>query len=481
MKRRPNLLFVFGDQWRRGAVGLMKQDPVVTPRMDAFAAAGMLFERAYTTNPVCTPSRASMITGKYPWSLDMMHNWLQLPLHEETIATAAKRCGYGTGYIGKWHLDVFHEGDVGDHWSNHTPPGPRRMGFDFWYSCGCNHDHFKLDHMRTDGTIFRGEGWQVEHEADRTIEYLENKGRAIRDPDQPFCLYLSWAPPHNLCGGKRFAPDRAGCQYAAPEEFEAPYRDRTLDIPPNAAGHEAEYLAAAPGYFGAINSMDCHFGRILDCLEREGLNENTIVVLTADHGEMLQSHGRWLKDIWFEESIGIPFLIRWPGRIPAGVRQQLLFNTPDMVPTLLGLMGSGIPAGRHGRDYSRTLLGLEQQDPEYLFLGYNSGTPEPGMTPFDFPDERGRYWRGARSRRYTYAIVDDTPRSAFHGPDAKTRLPDGVNRVLYDNEADPWQMNPIYPGQGHDEIMAAHHAAVAAWLNEIGDDFIGKYFHPNKP
>lgn len=478
MNRHPNLVFVFADQWHRNAVTCMGRDPVVTPRMDAFAGEGMLFEHAYTTNPVCTPSRASIMTGKYPYSNNMMHNWLQLPLEEETMARASKRHGYETGYIGKWHLDVFHPGDVGNHWSNHTPPGPRRMGFDFWYSCGCNHDHFSLNYMRTDGTIHRGEGWQVEHETDRAIEYIENAGHAIRDPAKPFCLYLSWAPPHNLCGGKRLNAGKKDTQYAAPIEFEEPYRSHPPQPPPNAVGHEAKFLDAAPGYFGGINSMDEHFGRLLDCLDREGIAENTIVVLTSDHGEMLQSHGRWLKDIWFEESIGIPFLIRWPGKIPRGVRQPLLFNTPDMMPTLLGLMGCEIPAGCQGGDYSRTLLGEDRPGPEYVFLGYNSGAPEPGMTPFDFPDERGRYWRGVRSRRYTYAIVDDTQRSAYHGDNARTRLPDGVNRVLYDNDEDAWQLHPIFYGQAHDDVMDAHHAALATWLDQLGDDFIGKYYHP---
>ena len=299
MEKHPNLLFVFADQWRRNAVGCMGRDPVITPRMDAFAAEGMLLENACTTNPVCTPSRASILTGKYPFSLGVMHNWLPLGLEEVTMAKAVKPHGYATGYIGKWHLDVFRPGDIGNHWSSHTPPGRRRMGFDFWYACGCNHDHFSLDYMRTDGTVFRGEGWQLEHETDRAIEYLENAGRAIRDPDRPFCLYLSWALPHNLCGGKRLIPGIEGAQYAAPEEHEEPYRRGPLEVPPNAVGHEEGFHRAAPGYFGSINSMDEQFGRLLDCLEAQGLAEDTIVVLTADHGEMLQSHGRYLNHIWF--------------------------------------------------------------------------------------------------------------------------------------------------------------------------------------
>lgn len=459
MSDQPNLLFVFGDQWRRHAVGCMNADPVLTPRMDQFAREGMLFENALSCSPLCTPNRAALLTGKHPFSLGMMHNWLRLPVEEETIAKAAARHGYNTGYIGKWHLDAFEPGDIGNHWNHHTPPGPRRLGFDFWYSHGCNHRHFTLDYMRTDGTVFRGDGWQLDHETDVAIRCLEQA-----DQSKPFCLFLSWSLPHNECGGR-------GMEFVAPERFAAPYRRADLPVRPNARGHETKYREAAPGYFGSIASMDENFGRLLDALDRLGLRDNTIVALSSDHGEMLQSQGRWLKDIWYEESIGIPFIIRWPGQIPAGRREPMLLNTPDMMPSLLGLMGCEIPAGRHGRDYSPIMRGQPMARPEHAFLALNSGAPEPGMTPHDFPDERGQYWRGVRSARYTYAIVDGTERSIYHGGRGP-RFPDGVNRVLFDNEADPYQMQPIYQHPVMDEL----HDALRHWLTGLGDDFLGRYY-----
>jgi arylsulfatase A-like enzyme len=472
----PNLLFVFGDQWRRQAVGCMHADPVFTPNMDRFASEGMLFENAVSCSPLCTPNRAALLTGRHPFSLGMMHNWLRLPVEEETIATVAARAGYDTGYIGKWHLDAFEPGDKGDYWNCQTPSGPRRMGFRFWHAHGCNHKHFIHNYITTDDRIVTGRGWQVDYETDVALRYIENPGGEFRPADRPFCLFLSWSPPHNLCGGPGWHRDRPGPQFRAPARFEQLYRERDLPVRPNARDHADRYLEAATGYFGSVSSMDENFGRLLDVLDGNDLAEDTIVVLTSDHGEMLQSHGRWLKDTWHEESIGIPFLVRWPERVPAGRRETMLLNTPDIMPSLLALMGCPVPPGRHGADFSGVLLGRETAAPPFAFLSYNSGAPEPGMTPYEFPDERGRYWRGLRSTRYTYAVVDNTDRSAYHGPDPwGPRFPDGVSRVLLDNLEDPYQLNPVYPGQGRDDVMDELHAALAGWLQSLGDPFLEKY------
>ncbi len=479
MKDFPNIVFVFADQWRRHAVGCMHADPVLTPRMDGFAREGLLHENAFCCSPICTPSRASILSGRYPQRLDMMHNWLQFPAEVPGIAPILNNAGYETGYIGKWHLDAFQEGDRENAWNIYTPPGPRRLGFRHWYAHGCNHNHFTLKYMNTAGEVYEGKGWQVDHETDHAIRYLRNEGGAMRAAEKPFCLFLSWSPPHTIGAEKPLPPTVSGWHFGAPERFEALYRRPELPARGNA---RADYFReAAPGYFGAVTSMDENFGRLLDALEEFGLIGETIVVLTSDHGEMLGSHGQMTKDVWFEESVGIPFIIRWPGHIPAGRRSSALFSTIDMLPSLLGLAGVAYDKGVDGADFSGHWRGGEAPEREHLFLAHNCGSPyeKPGIAP-DYPEEPGRYWRAVRAPRHLYVAVECSPESQYHDVRRFRRpFPAGVHEALYDLDNDPAQLHPIYPGQRGDEPIPVFRETLRGWLRSIGDTFWEERVEPH--
>ena len=127
---KPNMLIIMADGWRRQAVGCMDHDPVLTPRMDAFAAQSCVMDRAYSNHPLCTPARAAFLTGRYAQEIGMEYNWQRLPVDEPTLSQVAADNGYDTALIGKWHLDDYEPSDKhGDHWTTLTPPGERRMGF----------------------------------------------------------------------------------------------------------------------------------------------------------------------------------------------------------------------------------------------------------------------------------------------------------------------------------------------------------------
>jgi len=490
---RPNLIFLFADQWRRQAVGNMNQDPVRTPRMDQFASEGATFTQACTCSPICTPSRASIISGKHPFSVGMTHNWLQFPPEEESIGKAFARGGYDTGYIGKWHLDSFQDGDIANIWNIFTPPGERRQGFDFWYAHGCNHKHFRCSYMTTSGKLVEQEDcWQLGHETDVAIDYLSNRPVAgegpPRDTAKPFCLFLAWSPPHTtnpypyvpenksqpLKGLVNYAGAAPAYHYQAPAKFEERYREEGIPVRENARQFAEEYRTNAPGYFGAVESMDDEFGRLLDALEQLGLADNTIVALSSDHGDMLGSHGMFTKDVWYEESIGIPFMIRWPQTIPAGERPDQLISTVDFMPTFLGLAGLQPAVPRQGKDLSGVMKGEQQEVDNPIFLSHDCGSPFGKVDVEGYPEEKGRFWRGVRTGRYTYVIVDSSPDSQYHDPERFMRpLPAGMHSVLYDLEADPFQMHPIYAGDDPetDTIIVDLHRQVEEWLGAMGDPF----------
>lgn len=425
----------------------------------------------------------------------MMHNWLQFPVEEASIGRTLKSAGYDTGYIGKWHLDAFLEGDQANIYNIFTPPGPRRQGFDFWYAHGCNHKHFRSFCMNTTGGLTDlPDTWQIDHETDMAIDYVNDRG-GVRDPEKPFCLFLSWSPPHTTGPYPYDGPQKREARkfdrlryygghapqyhYQAPPEFEAPYRGEDLPVRENAQAYADEYRHCAPGYFGAVDSMDENFGRLMDALEAAGLTGNTVVVLTADHGDMLGSHGMFTKDVWYEESIGIPLVVRCPGQIPAGQVTDQLLSTVDFLPTLLGLLGVEVPPGRHGKDLSPVLRGDAEPIDHPIFLAHNCGSPHGLVAIPDYPEESGRFWRGVRTKDFTYVIVDATEESQYLDPDRFMQpLPKGKCEVLYDLTADPQQIHPIYRGQKHDAMMDILQGQVAAWLDELGDPFLEEKVRP---
>jgi uncharacterized sulfatase len=429
-ERRPNLLFVFPDEMRRQAVGCMAADPVITPNLDRLAQEGMVLTNAVSNFPLCSPYRGMLLTGKYPFSNRVIHNCLSADFAKTSYLRIEDRClsdvlhddGYSLGYIGKWHLErpqepyvePPREGD-GYVWDEFTPP-ERRHGFDFWYAYNVYDGHLTPHYWATDAkreekTEIRE--WSARHEADIAIEYIANRGGKYRDALQPFALFVAHNPPH--------MPFEV-----VPEQYVEMYGNKTykdLLIRPNVdlsidEGPTAMATRSVKQYFAAITGVDENLGRMLNCLKDEGLEENTIVVFTSDHGEMMGSHNLMYKTQYYEESLGIPFIIRWPGNIKPG-RNDILFGVPDVMPTLLGLMGLGdmAPGAVEGIDQSGVFLGRPSARPTSVL--YMHIDPE-------VPARIGR--RGLRTPRYTFVLE---------------RSEDAHRTILYDNEIDPYQLKNV--------------------------------------
>ena len=156
---------------------------VISPNTDRLAAEGIRFTHAYANTPACTPSRAIILTGKYSLSNGTVANDLPLRESEITIGNVLKDAGYRTGYIGKWHLDGIPR-------DKFTPPGERRQGFDFWAVWNCSHAYYGAKYFRDDPTPIKIDGYEPVAQTDLALEFLD------ADDDRPFCLFLSWGPPH---------------------------------------------------------------------------------------------------------------------------------------------------------------------------------------------------------------------------------------------------------------------------------------------
>ncbi len=421
---KPNLLFVFADQLRASSVGYAGEEAVRTPNIDAFAESGAIYTNAVSMLPVCGPYRGSLITGRTPLSTGLVINDVALKTSEKSIGHCFKQAGYDTAYIGKWHLD-------GPDRPAPVPPGPRRQGFDYWMGANFEHNYDRSYFTDTAGKQRKWEGWDAIAQTDDTIRYLKE-----RDSDNPFCLFLSWGPPHH--------PYRL-----VPEEYLEMYDPDAIEGRPNCPDVPRQDLW---GYYAQTTFLDDQFQRLLDTIAELGLADDTIVVFTSDHGDMHGSHGLYKKQWPWNEAIKIPFVIRYPGSVPEGIRIETPINVIDVMPTLLGLAGLPVPEPVEGTDLSPFLTG-ERRDPPESVLIMNPCPFSIGDSRGDdqYPDFRGmRFeYRGVITDRYTYVRTIDGP------------------WMLYDNREDPYQLTNLIDDADHagtrdhlDGLMRAHMAAI---------------------
>jgi arylsulfatase A-like enzyme len=427
----PNLLFVFADQMRGQDMGCEGNLDVQTPVMDRLSAQGTRLAHCFATSPVCGPNRAILLTGTYPTTNRVPGNDLPLPTDLPSLGTIAKASGCRTGYVGKWHLDGLPR-------SRFTPPGPRRSGFDYWAAYNCSHDYDHPRYYRDAPEVIVVEGYEPEVQTDLAREFLrESVGQ------EPFCLVVSWGPPHDPY-------DRV------PERYRARYDPQALHLRPNvrqaldnplARGLECRRTIA--NYYAAITALDDQLGRLLETLDTLGLSDNTLVVFTSDHGDMLWSHGWMKKQSPYEESIRVPFLIRWPGHIPSGAVSDALLGTVDILPTLVGLLGWECSAALEGRDLSAALRGdTDAPRPESVFLAHYLAGDEAAFQ--GMPE-----WRGVRTPRHTYV-----------------ETPGQQPWLLFDNEADPFQMNNLLHRPGGATTAEPLRNLLTMWLQRTRDPFL---------
>jgi arylsulfatase A-like enzyme len=338
-RTRPNLLFIVTDSWRGQALPCAGDPDLIAPNLARLAKEGLYCGRAYTSYAVCCPSRAAMLTGKFPHAAGVRRNHTLLPLNQTTMSEVLKSRGYRTGYIGKWHLD-------GQESPGFVPP-ERRRGFDYWAAYNLSHQHFDSVYFRDTPTPIKIHGFEAEHQTDLAIDFLRQPGR------RPFFLYLSMIPPH--------AP------FTPPERY-ANYRPDQLRLRPNVPERaEAAARKDLAGYYGLCTAADANLGRLFQALDERGLARDTIVVFTSDHGHMMGSQGLDGFDVPFEESVRIPLLIRYPRRIKAGTEDVAPVSNVDFAPTLLSLCGTKLPRGMQGFNHAESWTGGRKSPPGAIF------------------------------------------------------------------------------------------------------------------
>lgn len=388
-QKKPNLIIVQTDEHNFRTLSayqkLMVEDQAFvwgkgnnlhTPNIDKLAEQGAICTSYYASSPVCTPSRASLMTGLYPQATGAPKNGLHLDENVPTFAKILRDNGYATSYVGKWHLAghakyKFNVKDNGGFTDNR------------YMMTGGHAPYFQLK----DGKVIKGINDRnaaklpkeevitlTDFFTDKTLEILE------RDKSKPFALMVSIPDPHT--------PD-----YAKPP-YNTMYKNMDLQAPKTMADkytaikpkwakggkkdkNEGKFFdkKALKQYFGQVKHIDDSFGRILKFLEDNNLTDNTIVIFTSDHGDMFFEHNRRNKGVPYEASARIPFLIRYPAKIKAGKVINTAYTNVDFAPTILTMMGVETNVKFHGTDTSEDFLNekLEINSDRITYYAKNGG------------------------------------------------------------------------------------------------------------
>jgi arylsulfatase A-like enzyme len=309
-------------------------------------------------------------------------------------------------------------GNHDDPRNSYIHPGPHRLGFDGFWAAYNFHHHYVNAYYHTNSpekTILPG--YEPDAQTDLAIEQLRHAAHAGR----PLALFLSYGTPHDpwipenapehyleLLNEASFALPRNYC------EQDDPYADAWATLRPHERDQLSQWMHI---YYAMTANLDWNVGRLLCAIDNLGLRDDTIIVFTSDHGELFGAHGRRAKNIFYDEAVRVPLLMRWPKHIPAGRQSDICLNTPDIMPTLLGLLDLPVPGEVEGMDLSHRVLGHEGPEPDAAFLQCTGATAA---------WQDGYEWRALRDKRFTYAVY---------------RL--DQQELLFDNHQDPYQMTNL--------------------------------------
>jgi uncharacterized sulfatase len=467
----PNLIFVFPDQMRADCQGFLGNEPVMTPHIDRFASQGLVLTQAASNAPVSSPFRAQMMTGMYPSANGVITNCtskageygIQLREGDTCWSDILHAQGYSLGYIGKFHLDAPHEPYIpcsnnrgNPKWNEWTPP-ERRHGFDFWYAYGTYDQHLHPMYWSTDAPrdSFRYvDQWGPEHEADMAIRYIQNKGGKYRNRKKPFALVVSMNPPHMPYNQ---VPEKYVRMYDS-KEAEIARLFSEPSVPDTRDQWGRYYRKNIKNQLAMVTGVDEQFGRILEALKRAGLEKNTIVVFTSDHGDCLGKHEKISKSNPYEESIHIPLIVRWPGRIEPR-HDDLLFSVPDFFPTLMGLMGfrDEIPGRVQGTDFAGLFTQTDSvtRPTSQLYFMTNQQLYENPSDEGQLNLQSGE--RGVRTARYTLLIVRGKGKQS--------------TTYLWDRKKDPYEINNV-SYSNPDIVKELVELELLPWLKKTGDPWV---------
>lgn len=435
---QPNVIFIMTDQQSADALSCRMGDRYLkTPALDSLAARGTFFTRAYSPNPLCMPARNSIFTGRYPHEThvtdnsEMRSGWTLDPVEFPSMGTYFRRAGYQTAYFGKWHLC-------------YDPEKPETHGFE---------------------TFSPSKQIDADNAA-KAVSFLAHKH------EKPFLLVVSFLNPHNVCELARGQPLNNGPIGDPPPVAQRPPPPTNLAPPQNEpdsmtkirAGYHANpqfpvgnfspemWQALRWGYYRLIEKVDAEIGKVLTAVKTAGLEGNTLIIFTADHGECAGAHGLNQKTVLYEESARVPLIVSLPGQ-KVGRTSELFANTGlDLLPTMFDVAG----LTRNPKFTGLSLRAPAAGEPVKVWrdqLVVENNMSQGGLVGDSVPMTEGRM---VRTERYKYCIY-------AHGEHRES---------LVDLEKDPGEMHDLARDPAYRDVLLAHRERLRKFGVEMKDELV---------
>ena len=490
---RPNILVIVTDQQRADTIGALGNPIIKTPAIDSLCASGTAFVRGYTPAPICSPARISMVTGILPhhhrftdhdwWHCEPKEGGPSAAPHDPAFMEICRDQGYQTLWAGKmhhsgrsWLSDGIEEAVDGDPNKQMNPrtrqlPGYREWVDQFGYlpynrpSMALGSEYYMVPQI----TQAPEEHTQPHFLADQCIEFLQR-----RDPNRPFLINLHFPEPHPPITN----PMPWGLLYRAPE-LDAPhrpdnykdYQSRTnryqmrYKMRDTAQEDDTVYRTIKGAYYGNISMIDYNIGRLLEALGDE--RENTLIIFTSDHGEMLGDYGCVGKRCMLEGSIRVPLIVSWPGHVPAGKRCTTPATLTDLFPTICD--ATGVPQSRSVETRSLIELANEPDTDRIVFSQFSSGW----CGQYAATDGQWKYaWSAPDRKEWLFRLDDSLREGSNRIDDAEAAEPlarlRGALLKRHDPSNDPWS-NAVENGAWKIHDVPAetwHHDPTYGYLNQ---------------
>ena len=446
---RPNILYIMPDQFRFDCLGCYGNPVIKTPAIDSLAQGGMLFKHGFVQNAVCMPSRSSMMTGRYAHEHGVVDNSIGLADHETTFMHLLSRAGYYTAAVGKMHM-----------YPKHGPQGFQYL--DLSEGKAGQNDNYRayLEQKGLTGQGLKPKGEElafgVSTNALPAEDYIDSYvcRKAIKFIDEnkrkPFCLWLGIPGPH--------------LPFNPPEPYDTMYDPKEVPFGPRVKGDLAnkpsmrhiyrEYgcknlneqitRKIIANYYGNITLIDEWVGKIVEALKRNGLYDNTLILFSSDHGELLGDHGLiWKADnSMYDSNIRVPFIVHFPARFKANRRTEKMVQSVDIMPTFLELAGVEIPPYVQGKSLVPILQGKRTKWTDAVFceaLNNDSGISSP-------------------SRSITVLMVRTKKWKYIYNMEKESFC------ELYDMEKDPHECKNLIKNKRYKKVVADLREKIFLWM-----------------
>lgn len=460
---RPNIIFILTDDQRWDTLGVYGNKDIKTPNMDKLAKDGALFTNGYVAAPLCCPSRAAFLTGLYPHQTGVITNGrgnTTVPESVKTVPQYLNDAGYLTGFVGKWHID-------GD---------PMKYGFKdvpVYLPSGASKHKDPLLFVNGDAQKLPGEVKSNEDKEDeyhsKPVQQLKIEGMITpifadaaikfldRHKSDRFFLWLATTAPHTpYYNDPMFPYDKT--KLSAPPGWV----EKSSDEEGWAGSYSTNIRADWAGYYSTISHLDYHLGRVLAQLRELGLDKNTVVIFTSDNGFMMGSHGRYGKAVWYEESVRVPWAIRWDGKIKAGTTLKTPIVSTDLLPTVLDIAGVKVPKNYEGVS-ALSALGIKKGGKRDVVYSEVRQVAKGGKLK---NKKKGKNKKKDKGKKKMKGMMTGSHWQMVKTDNAKYVWFDDGDEMLYDLKKDPGEFSDVAGEKTYEKLLSAMRALHKKWLEK---------------